>query len=117
MVLVLEGTASNVGTATRTTLQVSFGYKDINLLRVKVHHVSGSANHFHPYIFSSSTGVINDPSQEFAGSQTSANGLFDSDGADNIPALTDVNGRLYLAYTPNTGSDNVFEYKIYYDPH
>lgn len=116
MIESVTGTVTNANGATVATLQVSFGIKDIRLRRLKVKHTGGSANHFHPYIFNNSSAVIDSISQEFAGTQTSSSGLYDSAGAIvEVPCLTDVLGRLYLKFAPNNGADNGFQFTLYYE--
>jgi hypothetical protein len=116
MVSSVSGSVSNANGTTVATLQVSFGVKDIRLRRLKVHHTGGAANHFHPYIFNDPSCVVDDICQEFAGAQTNAAGLYDSAGSIvEVPCLTDVFGRLYLKFAPNTGSNNSFDFVLYYE--
>ena len=51
--------------------------------------------------------------QEFEGSSTAVASLFDT--VAQVYVFTDTNGKLYLEPGPDAGSNNVFDYEVYFE--
>jgi hypothetical protein len=107
------GRLTGVDTSTREAIIITDSRAKLIIRRVKVHHVSGSANHFHAAIYRAVGALPNSIEQELYGDQTNSLDLFDV--AVEIPCQTDDDGKLWLAPGPNSGTNNVFDYEIFWE--
>lgn len=107
-------TGASVGST--TVVELSFGepYAKVKLSRFKVKWVSGTGTAtFTPYLFSKSgVTTAGDIAQEYAGAATAVATLFDPDVTSETVIQADANGKLYLRFAPDAGSDNVFQYAL-----
>jgi hypothetical protein len=107
------GRLTGVGSSTRAAITITDSRAKLILRRVKVHHVSGSANHFHAAIYRAVGALPNSIEQELYGDKTNSLDLFDV--VVEIPCQTDDDGKLWLAPGMNMGTNNVADYEIFWE--
>lgn len=112
--------ASNIGISTQVEVDLDTMGRGvtIEIVRVIVKHLSGSAGHFHMSIGNVSGYTDSTINNIYLADQTNVSGILDDRISDPNSACgfghTTSDGKLYLKFTPNTGSDNKFSYAIYY---
>jgi hypothetical protein len=104
---------TGVSSSTRAAITITDSRAKLILRRVKVHHVSGSANHFHAAIYRAVGALPNSIEQELYGDKTNSLDLFDV--VVEIPCQTDDDGKLWLAPGMNSGTNNVADYEIFWE--
>lgn len=111
--LTFRGTASAQGTSTFNELKVdSMGRRHIIVRRITiVPAADGSATTYQPLI-SDGDGVSGTIGQLYLGASTGIGNTFDVTAIDAY-ARTDSNGSIWIAFIPDAGSDNTFEYEIH----
>ena len=104
--------ASGIGATTITEINLGVPYAKVGLIRIKIKRTAGSAANFTPIIFSKSgVTTAGDISQEYAGTATAVGTLFDPViEPEPVVMQADSNGKLYLMFGPDAGSDNAFDY-------
>jgi len=107
------GRLTGVGTSTREAIIITDSRAKLILRRVKVHHVSGSAGHFHAAIYRAVGALPNSIEQELYGDRTNSMNLFDV--VVEIPCQTDDDGKLWIAPGMNSGTNNVVDYEIFWE--
>jgi hypothetical protein len=118
----ISGTASAIGAATETTLQVGADPGSgnggaqhtlkVKIQRVKIKRVSGTAANFTPRIHSATPYSSGSIDQEWLGTATAVATLVDATAIEAL-CYTDNRGRLFLVFVPDAGADNVFNYAVY----
>jgi hypothetical protein len=106
-------TASSIGASTEIVISVADSVHNVEVLRLKMKHASGTATTFAPRLHSATGGTAGAMSQEFAVSSTAVADLCDV-VASGVICLTDASGKLYLIPAPNAGAANSFQYTIAY---
>ena len=107
------GRLTGVDASTREAIIITDSRAKLILRRVKVHHVSGSAGHFHAAIYRAVGALPNSIEQELYADRTNSMDLFDV--AVEIPCQTDDDGKLWLAPGMNSGTNNVVDYEIFWE--
>lgn len=107
-----EGTSSAVvAAATEITLQCARLQKDVEIVRVQVKRLSGTAATYQPMVGNSAGFTTGTVAEKFKATTTAVADMVDT---TNIMGYcqTDANGKLYFRFTPNAGADNQFDYSI-----
>ena len=84
----------------------------IEIVRVMAHQTSGSGTTFTLAIGNKAAFAASSISQKYISGSTASSAVLD----DTVSKHTIVSddGKLYLAFTPNTGSDNIYAFSVMY---
>lgn len=108
-------TASNIGSATEVELVLDAGedLACVEIVRVVAKFISGSATEYQVSIGNTPGFGEYSIEQKYLGSETLVADTFDE---SDIRAYgnSSIDGKLYLRFTPNSGSNNQFSYCIIY---
>jgi hypothetical protein len=106
--------AANIGVSTDITITAGSGQVTVNVLRVKLKRVAGTAANFTPRLYNLAGAAAGSINQQFEGTATVVATLFDV-ACSGVVFLTDTAGLFYLEPGPNAGADNQFNYEISYE--
>ena len=111
--MTLTGQLGSQGTSDYTELVVdSNGRRHIVIRRITIYPAAdGSATTYAPLI-TNGDGVSGTIGQLYVGASTSIGDTFDVTNIDAY-ARTDANGSIWLAFVPDAGTDNTFDYEIH----
>ena len=108
-------TSSNIGVSTEVELILDAGedLACVEIVRVVAKFISGSATEYQVSIGNSPGFAEYSIEQKYLGSETLVSDTFDE---SDVGAYGDssLDGKLYLRFTPNSGSNNQFSYSIIY---
>lgn len=113
-------TNPTVSSSTEIELDMeSSGYGlTIEILRVMVKHVSGSAANFTVSIGNASGFTSGSINEKYVSANTAVASLLDDPVASKTTVSgfcsTSSSGKLYIKFAPNTGSNNSFSYSVMY---
>lgn len=113
-------TDANIGLASEIEIDLDTMGRGvtIEIVRVMVKHISGSARHFHMSI-GNAAGYTNETvSNLYLNGPVNVSNLLDEPLSNSTTKCgfghTSSSGKLYIRFAPNTGSNNKFSYAIYY---
>jgi hypothetical protein len=111
---VVTDNATSVAATTDIAIDTGGGVATVNVLRVKLKHVSGAAASFIPRLYNTAGAAAGSVAMQFEGSSTLVATLFDVACA-GVVFQTNPAGQFFLEPGPNAGANNSFDYEVVYE--